>query len=40
MRVLVSGFGGFMGREVSKLAREGCRGAVLAALAAREGERI
>ena len=31
MRILVSGFGGFMGREVAKLAREGCRGAVLAA---------
>ena len=31
MRILISGFGGFMGREVAKLAREGCRGAVLAA---------
>ena len=29
MRILVSGLGGAMGREVARLARAGCRGAVL-----------
>ena len=40
MRILVSGLGGAMGREVARLALAGCRGAATLAAKAVEGIEI